>query len=170
MEQHVTGVLHHSRRHRADILLNTGRALRLGGLINGKKRTRGRWKLIGSDSTLAKHIFRHRHRRHGIPSAGVEREMRDDLGDFAWLHAIVEREVEVVRHLDRLMTRDQGRHGNDAAVSWREIRALPQITEKKALRVSFKRRRDHPNILKCQHWRQRIRSGRARCLVCLGAG
>jgi hypothetical protein len=39
MEQHVTGVLHNSRRHRADILLNTGRPLRLGGLINGKKLT-----------------------------------------------------------------------------------------------------------------------------------
>ena len=28
------------------------------------------------------------------------------------------------------MTRDEGRHGNDAAVSWREIRALPQIAER----------------------------------------
>lgn len=39
MEQYVAGVLHESRSHRADILLNTGRALRLGGLINGKKLT-----------------------------------------------------------------------------------------------------------------------------------
>src|SRR6266851_1448136 len=39
MEQDVAGVLHESRSHRADSVLNTGRALRLGGLINGKKRT-----------------------------------------------------------------------------------------------------------------------------------
>jgi hypothetical protein len=39
MEQDVAGVLHETRSHRADIVLNAGRALRLGGLINGKQRT-----------------------------------------------------------------------------------------------------------------------------------
>jgi hypothetical protein len=37
MEKRVAGVLHDARRHGADILLDTGRALRLGGLVNGKK-------------------------------------------------------------------------------------------------------------------------------------
>jgi hypothetical protein len=36
MEKRVAGVLHDARRHGADILLDTGRALRLGGLVNGK--------------------------------------------------------------------------------------------------------------------------------------
>jgi hypothetical protein len=48
MEQDVAGILHESRGYRTDILLNTGRALRLGGLIDGKKRTCGRRKLVGS--------------------------------------------------------------------------------------------------------------------------
>src|SRR5262245_22318334 len=37
MEKRVAGVLHDARRHGADILLDMGRALRLGGLVNGKK-------------------------------------------------------------------------------------------------------------------------------------
>jgi hypothetical protein len=32
MEKQVAGVLHNSRSHRTDILLNTGRALRFGSL------------------------------------------------------------------------------------------------------------------------------------------
>jgi hypothetical protein len=117
MEKHVTGVLHKSRSHRTDILLNTGRALRLGSLIDGQKLTRGR--LIGSDSTLGKDIFRDRNCRRGIRPAGVEREMRNDLRKFAWLDAIIERQVEMVGHLDRLITRDQGCDGYDAAVPCR---------------------------------------------------
>jgi hypothetical protein len=119
MKKQVTGVLHKSRSHRADILFNPGRALRLGRFINGQELTRGRWKLIGSDSTVAENIFRNRHCRRGIRPARVESEMRDDLRKFAWLDTIIERRVEMVWHLDRLITCDQGCHGNDAAVSWR---------------------------------------------------
>jgi hypothetical protein len=94
-----------------------GSPLRLGNLIDGKMLARVRWKL--SDSTFAEDIFRHRNRRRGIRPAGVEREMRDDLRKFAWLDPIIERQVEMVGHLDRLITGDQGRDGDNAAVSWR---------------------------------------------------
>ena len=50
MEKKVAGVLHNSRSHRTDILLNTGSALRFGSVIDGQKLAQGRWKLIESDS------------------------------------------------------------------------------------------------------------------------
>jgi hypothetical protein len=49
MEKKVAGVLHNSRSHRTDIVLNTGSALRFGSLIDGQKLARGRWKLIEGD-------------------------------------------------------------------------------------------------------------------------
>src|SRR5687768_4081203 len=99
MKQRVGGVLHDSRSDRPDTLLDGGRAPRLGGLVDGKKRTSRRRKLIGADSTRAKYIFRDRDRRHGICPAGVEREMRNDLGNLACFAAIVERQVEMRRQL-----------------------------------------------------------------------
>jgi hypothetical protein len=60
MEKQVTGVLHNSWSYRTGILLNTGRALRLGNLIDGQKLARGRWKLIDANSALAENIFRDR--------------------------------------------------------------------------------------------------------------
>jgi hypothetical protein len=76
--------------------------------------------------------------------------MRDDLGKLAWFDAVVEREVEVVGHFSRLITRDEGSHGNDATVSWRERRAFPQIA-KRALRVLLERRHHHPNVVNRTH-------------------
>ena len=54
--------------------------------------------------------------------AGVEREMRDYLRDLAGFDAVMERQVEMVGHLDRLVARDQGGKRNDAAVPWRDTR------------------------------------------------
>jgi hypothetical protein len=47
--------VHDSRSDRPDTLLDEGRAARLGGLVDGEKRTFRRRKLIGSDSTRAKY-------------------------------------------------------------------------------------------------------------------
>jgi hypothetical protein len=44
--------------------------------------------------------------------------MRNDLRKFARLDAIIERQVEIVGHLDRLIPSDQGGDRYDAAVSW----------------------------------------------------
>lgn len=43
--------------------------------------------------------------------------MSDDLGDLGGLHAVVERKVDVVRHLDRLVARDQRGERDNAAVA-----------------------------------------------------
>jgi hypothetical protein len=51
--------------------------------------------------------------------------MRNDLRNLARFNTVVECEVEIVRHLDRLATRNQGGNGYDAAVPRRESRALP---------------------------------------------
>ncbi len=51
--------------------------------------------------------------------------MRDDLGNLARFNAVIQCEVEIIGHLDRLVARDQGGDGNDAAVPWREARAFP---------------------------------------------
>ena len=51
--------------------------------------------------------------------------MRNDLRNLTRFNAVVECEVEIVRHLDRLVARNQGGDGNDAAVPRREARAFP---------------------------------------------
>ena len=73
--------------------------------------------------------------------------MRDDLRDFARFDTVVEREVEMRRHLDRLVACDQRCEGDDAPVAWGEARPLPHITEKCALRVPLECRRYHSNIV-----------------------
>jgi hypothetical protein len=51
--------------------------------------------------------------------------MRDDLGNLARLNAVIERQVQVEGHLDRLVARDQRGERNDAAVSGHKARAFP---------------------------------------------
>jgi len=119
MEKHFAGVLHNARSYRTDILLNTSRTLRLGSLIQRKKLTRCWWKLIRCDSTFNENAFRDCDCRHGIRPAGIEREMRDDVRNLTWLDAVIEGKVEVVWHLDRLISSDQRGYGNNAAISWR---------------------------------------------------
>src|SRR2546426_12413728 len=111
--------MHNSRSHCAGILFNTGCTLGFSSLIERKVFTRSRWKLIQRDSTLAENFCCNGDCRHRIPPTRIKREMRDDLGYLTWLDAIVESEAEMGRHLDRLITRNQGCHGNDAAVTWR---------------------------------------------------
>jgi hypothetical protein len=51
--------------------------------------------------------------------AKPRRKVRPEPAANTWLDTIIERHVEIVWHLDRLIARDQSCHGNDAAVSWR---------------------------------------------------
>jgi hypothetical protein len=90
-----------------ELLLDAGRAFLLGIFIDGKKGRRSGRKLIGSNLTLGECPFRNRHCRPRIRPAGVKRESRDDLGNLAWFNAVVECDVDVVGHLDRLVARDQ---------------------------------------------------------------
>ena len=58
MKQQVGGVLHDSGSDRADTLLDEAARRASDASSMRKKRTCGRRKLIGSDSTRAKDIFR----------------------------------------------------------------------------------------------------------------
>ena len=73
--------------------------------------------------------------------------MRDDLGDLARLDPVVERESQVVRHLDRLVARDERRERHDAAVTWRKPRPLPYLAQQTVFPVLIERRRDHADIV-----------------------
>jgi hypothetical protein len=85
--------------------------------------------LIALDAALAEDVLRHANRRHGVPPSGVEREMCDELGDLRRLDAVVERQVDVVRHLDRVVARDERGERNDAAVPGSEAGPFPYLAE-----------------------------------------
>jgi hypothetical protein len=44
---------------------------------------------------------------------------------LSWLNSIVECQIHVVRHLEHLITGNQGSYRHDAAVARRESRAAP---------------------------------------------
>ena len=51
--------------------------------------------------------------------------MRDDLGNLARFYTVIERKVEMVGHLDRLVAPDQSGDCYNAAIPWREPKAFP---------------------------------------------
>ena len=67
----------------------------------------------------------------------------DSLGR---LHAVVEREVEIVRKFDRLIARDERGDRDDAPVPRRQTRPLPEIAEHDVLRIFFEGGRDGANV------------------------
>ena len=96
----------------------------------------------GGDAAGSKHVLCHIGGRYGIPPPAVEREMGDDLRDLAGLYAVIECEVKIQCHLDGLIVRDQGGECRDASVPRRETGALPELTEKRVLRIFLKCWRD----------------------------
>jgi hypothetical protein len=68
--------------------------------------------------------------RHGCQRgapAGIEREVRDDLGNLARLDAVIERELDLLREARGVLARDQRGDRDQAAVARREVGALPQV-------------------------------------------
>ena len=124
-----------------------GHAVRLRRLVEGQARPRRLRELIGADLAGGEDILHNRDRRHGIPPAGVEREVRDHPGYLARLHAVIEREVEIVGHLDRLVAGDHCGERHDAAVAGAKIGPLPEVAEKTVLLVMLYRRGDRPHIV-----------------------
>jgi hypothetical protein len=61
--------------------------------------------------------------------------MRDDLRDLRRLHAVVEREGQVVRQFDGLVAGDQRGDGDDAAVARGKARPFPEVVDDELLRV-----------------------------------
>ena len=87
--------------------------------------------------------------------------MGDDLGDLARLEAVVEREVQMARHLDRLVAGDERRERDDAAVPRREPRAFPEVPDR-AARVLRERRGDRLHLLERRRARRGLRLVRLR--------
>src|SRR5438093_7124151 len=77
--------------------------------------------------------------------------MRDYLAYLARLDTVIEPEIEVVRHLDRLIARDQRGKRDNAAVPRRETRSLPYVATKGCFVVLLKGRGDPPDIVRRQH-------------------
>jgi hypothetical protein len=73
--------------------------------------------LIGADMPRREHVLGNSGGGHGIPPAGIESQMGDDLGKLARRHVIVEGQPQIERHLDGLIAGDQRRQGYDASIS-----------------------------------------------------
>jgi hypothetical protein len=136
-----------SRKERAKLRIDTRSALLLGGFVYRQRRHGNGRKLICADVTRCKDLPRDGDRCHRISPAGVERQVRNDLRDLARLDTVVEREVEMIWHLDSLIARDQGSQGHNAAVVRPEAGALPYVAEEKVFCIGLQRRGDLPNVL-----------------------
>ena len=76
--------------------------------------------------------------------------MGDDLGDFRRRDAVVESDVDVVLELGCLVSRDQYRQGDNAAIPPGQLRPLPQIPQHILPGVSAEGRRHRFDIVKRQ--------------------
>src|SRR5882757_9883436 len=144
-EQHIRRVLDEAGRDLAKLLADTRRPLRLRRLVEEKLRTGSRRKLVGADVAGLEHVLRRGDGIHRVCPAGVERQVRDDFRQFGRLHAVVEREVEIVRKFDHLIARDERGDRDDASVARWQTWSLPEIAEHDILRISFEGGRDGAN-------------------------
>src|SRR5882757_8891437 len=78
--------------------------------------------------------------------------MRDHLGDLAWLDTVIERRVQVIRHLDCLVSGDEYGQRDDAAVARRETRTFPYLSEKAVMCVPLEGWCDHSDVFGREHW------------------
>src|SRR6266566_1767887 len=78
--------------------------------------------------------------------------MCDHLGDLAWLDTVIERQIQVIRHLDRLVSGDEYGQRDDAAVARRETRTFPYLSEKTVMRIPLEGWRDHSDVFGREHW------------------
>src|SRR5205814_189679 len=115
-EQNVRGVLDDTGKGRAKLTADTRDAVSFRLFVERERRGRSSREPIRPDIARSKHIFCCYDRRHSIRPARVERQMRDHLGDFARLDAIVERKIDVEGQFEGLVAGDQGGEGHDAAI------------------------------------------------------
>src|SRR5882672_4058266 len=164
-EQHVGRVLHDTRKGRAKLLLDCRCPPRFGSFVERQRRYGNSRKLIGADVAGGKDILGDGNRRHRVGPAGIEGEVCDDFRNLARSDVVIEREIEMIWHLDRLIARDQGCQRHDAAVAGCKAGAPPYVAEETALRVGLQRRSDLSHVLIRQH---RLRSGHGDGLLCAG--
>src|SRR5439155_7914382 len=132
-EQNISRVPHHAGKNRAELLADSLGSVRFSWFVERQQVWRSGGKLIRRDLALGKDILGDRDRCHRVRPARIEGKMRDDLGDFGGLDAVVERDVQVVSHLDRLVSCDQRSQRHDATVADTETGTLPYIAEQRAL-------------------------------------
>jgi hypothetical protein len=63
--------------------------------------------------------------------------MRDDLGNLSRLDAVIEGQVQIERHLHCLVARDQGGDRDNTAISGRQARTFPHLSEQARSCVYF---------------------------------
>src|ERR671935_1124345 len=78
---------------------------------------------------LGKNLFGDERGAAGIWPAAIEGEVRDELDDLLALHAVVERAPQVPAQVVGLRERDERRNGDQAAITLRQARTLPDIAE-----------------------------------------
>src|SRR5215510_15102326 len=93
------------------------------------------------------HILGDEGRRHRRRPAGIEGEMGDHLAEFVLGEAVVERPLQMADELLFTAERDQGRAGDQAAVSLREAWPLPNLAEQHALAEIDQPRDDVADLL-----------------------
>jgi hypothetical protein len=89
-EQNIRGVLHNPG-NAAPNCWPTRCTIRFRRFVKRKERNRRRGQLIARDLALREDVFCDGNGRYCVRPAGVERQMRDDLGNFGWLHTVIER-------------------------------------------------------------------------------
>src|SRR3954470_5205815 len=147
-EQHVGRILDKARRDLPELLSDARCPLLLRRFVERQLRSHRGRELIGADVAALEDLLRSRDRINRVGPAGVEGQMRDDLRYFRRLHAILQRETQIVWQLHRLTTGDESCDGDDAAVPRRETRSLPQIAIDKFLRVAFEDWRDRTDVFR----------------------
>src|SRR5437660_11465733 len=93
----------------AEVVADLGGSLGLGFFIQWKQLVVRGWQLIDADSALAKDVLTHGDSGHRVRPSCVKRKVRDDLGELAGLHSVIQCQRKVKWHLDRLDPCDEGR-------------------------------------------------------------
>jgi len=92
----ITSPSQRATARQSELLLDARGPSRFGRFVQGKQlRGNGR-QIVRLDAALRKHLLGCGRRRHRVFPPRVERKMSDHLGDLARLHAVVERNADVV--------------------------------------------------------------------------
>ena len=125
----LEGILKEEQRSgRPPSISNRKRAAIVRKTLDEKPTSATQWSraLMSAEANVSPSTVGRIWRAHGLKphlvstfKLSLEREMRDDVRNLTWLDAVIEGKVEVVWHLDRLISSDQRGYGNNAAISWR---------------------------------------------------
>jgi len=119
---------------------------------SGRKRRCRCGELHCPDTAFSEDILDDGYGGHRVRPARIKCQMRDNFGDLARFDTIVEREIEVMRHVDRF---DRGQSGPPRSRRCGlevTVGTLPKIVHESTLRVTRERRGHHLNIPSESSW------------------